>query len=183
MSLLALARLDYNALIPAKAFHLAFDTAFAPAAAAAGLARRGTKWKLIVASHALQLGFPVNRKGAGLSDVPGEFRPEFSWQGGTVSYYQYASEADLAEMQALRRAVVQRVVAQARPNPILASTIDGLDIPLRAQHPDVWLYYFDEHDAAAWGGWFGARIAAWLARFGAAPETLDSWCRRVLWPR
>ena len=178
MSIRALARLDYNALIPAKAFHLAFDTAFAPAAAAAGLARRGTKWKLIVASHALQLGFPVNRKGAGLSDVPGEFRPELSWQG-TVSYYQYTSETDRSEMQALRRAVVQKVVARARPNTLLTVIVDGLDIPLRVQHPDVALYYFDENDAAAWGGWFGARVSAWLARFTATPETLEAWCRRV----
>ena len=124
----------------------------------------------------------MNRSGAGRPDVPGEFRPEISWQG-TVSYYQYASEAELAELQALRRGVVQKVAAQARPNPTLASYVDGLDIPLRAQHPDVWLYYFDERDAAAWGGWFGARIAAWCARFAAAPETLESYCRRVLWPR
>jgi len=172
-------RAPHSALIPAEAFHLAFDAAFAPAAAAAGLSRRGTKWKLVVAGHGLQLGFPVNKRGAGLADIPGEFRPQLSWQG-TVSYYQYTSEAELMEMQALRRGVVQKVVARGRRNAILASTIDGLDIPLRAQHPDVWLYYFDHHDAAAWGGWFGARVSAWLARFTAAPETLEAWCRRVL---
>lgn len=114
--------------------------------------------------------------------MPGEFRPDISWQG-TVSYYQYASEAELAQMQGLRRAVVQKVVARAQPSPLLAVIVDGLDIPLRAQHPDVALYYFDEHDAAAWGGWFGARIAAWCERFAAAPETLEDYCRRVLWRR
>jgi len=172
-------RAPHSALIPAEAFHLAFDAAFAPAAAAAGLSRRGTKWKLVVAGHGLQLGFPVNRRSAGLPDVPGEFRPEIAWQG-TVSYYQYASEADFQEMRALRRAVVQKVVAHAQPNRLLTVIVDGLDIPLRVQHPDVALYYFDENDAAAWGGWFGARVSAWLARFTAAPETLEAWCRRVL---
>ena len=130
----------------------------------------------------MRLGFPVNRRSAGLPDVPGEFRPEITWQGA-VSYYQYTGEADLKEMQALRRAVVQKVVARARPNPLLTVIADSVDIPWRAQHPDIALYYFDEHDAAAWGGWFGARIAAWLERFAAAPETLEGYCRRVLWPR
>jgi len=116
-------RAPHSALIPAEAFHLAFDAAFAPAAAAAGLSRRGTKWKLVVAGHGLQLGFPVNKRGAGLADIPGEFRPQLSWQG-TVSYYQYTSEAELMEMQALRRGVVQKVVARGRRNAILASTID-----------------------------------------------------------
>ena len=166
-------RAPRSVLIPATAFHLAFNAAFAPAAAAAGLLRRGANWKLAVAGHEMRLGFPVSRKTAGLADVPGEFRPEISWQG-TVSYYQYAGEADRAEMQSMRRDVVQKIVARSRPSPLLSAIVDGLDLPLLPQHPDVALYYADERDAVAWGGWFGARIAAWCERFAAAPETLES---------
>jgi hypothetical protein len=134
-----------------------------------------------VAGHELRIAFPASRKAAGLPDVPGEFRPVIDWRG-TVSYYQHASAADVAEMRALRRAVVQKVVAHAHPNPLLSAIVEGLDLPLLPQHPDVALYYFDERDAQAWGGWFGARIAAWRERFAAQPENLDAWCRRVLWP-
>jgi hypothetical protein len=84
-------------------------------------------------------------------------------------------------MQVLRRGVVQKVVAQARPNPLLSVIVRGLDLPLLPQHPHVALYFFDADDATAWGGWFAERIAAWCERFAAMPETLESYCWRVLW--
>jgi hypothetical protein len=121
--------------------------------------------------------------------VPGEFRAVLSWQGpragarddGTVSYYQYAGAVDLAAMQALRRSVVQKVAARAQSNKLLSVMIEGLDLPLLPQHPDVALYYFDGGDAAAWGDWFGSRIGAWIEAFEGAPETLETYCWRVLW--
>jgi hypothetical protein len=137
----------------------------------------------------MRLAFPVSARSAGLPDVPGEFRPVISWQGpragaaddGTVSYYQYAGTGDIAAMQALRRSVVSKVAARAQPNRLLSVIIEGLDLPLLPQHPDIALYYFDNDDAAAWGRWFGGHIGAWIEAFEGAPETLEAHCWRVLW--
>jgi len=178
-------------MIPAEAFYQNFNAAFGAPADLVRKGRRGAKWKWVAAGHEIELSFAVDRKAAGIPDAPGAFWPLLSWQGprygarddGTVSYYQYATEADITEIQSMRRAVVQKVVSRAQPNKLLSVYVEGLDTPLRPNHPQVGLFYFDERDAAAWGGWFGARIAAWRERFAAAPETLESYCRRVLWPR
>jgi hypothetical protein len=127
----------------------------------------------------------VNPKAAGIADCPGEFWPVISWNGprhgprddGSVSYYQY--EAELAPMQALRRAVLEKAAVGQCPG--LPGLREGLEFPLRPQTPHVALYYVDEGDARAWGGWFGDHVAAWLRRFTATPETLDAWCWRELW--
>jgi hypothetical protein len=177
--------------IRAAAFHEAFGAEFAPRAEAAGFRRQGrqaSKWRCAAAGHPLLVNFRVNPKAAGLPGVPGEFWPVIDWQGprygvrddGSISYYQYASEADLAEIQALRHTVIDKAGPET---PYLAILRQGLELPLRIQGPDVALFYLDEADAGAWGSWFGARIAAWLGRFNAAPETLESWCWRVLWAK
>jgi hypothetical protein len=46
-----------------------------------------------------------------------------------------------------------------------------------------WLPYWSSEDATAWGKLFGASIGGWLSRFLANPETLEAWCRRVLWSK
>jgi hypothetical protein len=127
----------------------------------------------------------VNPKAAGIPDCPGEFWPVISWSGprhgprddGSVSYYQY--ETELAAMQAIRRAVLEKPAV--RGCAYLSTLRAGLELPLLPQHPHVALYFTDEQDARAWGGWFGGRIGVWLRRFAAAPETLESWAWRVLW--
>ena len=164
-------------MIAAKDFYAAFGAA--------------AKWKGPLAGHELNVAFTVNRRAAGIADAPGEFWPVIAWDGpkhgprddGTVSYYQYVTGAEAVEIQALRRSVVQKVAARVPPNSLLETIITGLDLPLRPNHPHVALYYFDEGDAAAWGAWFGGHMSAWCGRFAAAPETLESWCRRVLWQK
>lgn len=92
-----------------------------------------------------------------------------SWNGprhgprddGTVSYYQY--ETELASMPAIQRAVLEKPAVQACA---YLATLRSI---------------VDEEDARTWGGWFAGRIAEWLRRFSAAPETLETWAWRVLW--
>jgi hypothetical protein len=108
-----------------------------------------------------------------------------SWNGprhgprddGTVSYYQY--ETELASMQAIQRTVLGKPAVQACA--YLATLRSIVDQGLVPQTPHTALYYVDEQDARAWGGWFAGRIAEWLRRFSAVPETLETWAWRVLW--
>ena len=171
-------------MIRAEVFYREFDAAFAPAARQAGLTRRGrtgAKWR----SAELEFNFRVNPKASMIPECPGEFSPRIAWSGprhgprddGTVSYYQY--EPELAAMQAILRATLEKPAVRACPYlPTLRSMVEQ---PLVPQRPDASLYYADEEDARVWGAWFGTRIAEWLHRFAAAPETLESWAWRVLW--
>jgi hypothetical protein len=182
-------------MIRADAFYSAFDTAFASAAGDAGFrrqGRQGSKWKIRAAGDDLHFNFRVNPKASAIPGAPGEFWPVIVWDGkrynsrddGTVSYYQYLTAAELETVQAMRRAVVENAAAQ---DPLqlgrdhLRIFFSSVELPLTPQNPHVGLYYFDAADAAMWGKWFGEHIGDWLRRFGAEPETLERWARRVLW--
>lgn len=136
----------------------------------------------------LRLAFRVNPKVSALPDWPGEFWPVISWSGprhdarddGTVSYYQYATDTEMAAMQEMRRAVIGKA-KDSLQSVHLETIISGLQLPLRPQNPHVALYCLDQPDASMWGKWFGEHIGEWLRRFGASPETLEAWCWRVLW--
>jgi hypothetical protein len=163
-----------------------FHEAFAPSAADAGLTRRGrkgAKWT----NRELEFNFRVNPKAAGIADCPGEFWPVISWNGprygprddGTVSYYQYVTQSDLGAIQAMRSTVLEKQAV--RGCPYLQTLREGLEPPFYPQQPHSGLFYVDEEDARAWGGWFGGNIAGWLKKFTASPETLEAWVWRVVW--
>jgi len=182
-------------MIRADAFYPAFHAAFAGAAGDAGFrrqGRKGSKWKIRAAGDDLHFNFRVNPKASAIPGWPGEFWPVIVWDGkryntrddGTISYYQYVTAAELEAVQAMRRAVVEKIAAQ---DPLklgrdhLQIFFSSVELPLPPQNPHVGLYYFDEAHAAMWGKWFADNIGEWLRRFCARPETLERWAWRVLW--
>lgn len=187
-------------MIKADAFHRAFDRGFSEPATAAGLTRRRGRASIWLATRpagSLTLSVRVNPKASALPFSPGEFSLDWKWEGprtdpaddGTVSHFQYDTEADRAALPALNAAVLDRAERlEAEPAPLragrdalLAVRREGLALPPVPNHPGHAFYYLDESDADAWGRWLGARLSGWLTRFDAAPETLQAWCWRVLW--
>ncbi|MFZ2956222.1 MAG: hypothetical protein WA705_04975 [Candidatus Ozemobacteraceae bacterium] len=188
-------------MIKAELFRRSFEGGFTPNASSTELVRQSgklIKWEKSFDGNRLVLIFPVNPKASAIPYCPGEFWPVIYWTGpkynerddGLISYYQYASQADIEEIQQLRKAVIKKVgeqnvfdheVYHGIRDASLGSILAGLDAPLAPNHPHTALYYLDEDDAESWGAWFGSHIEAWIVRFRAAPETLEAWCWRNIW--
>lgn len=173
-------------------FYRTFDAGLTATPLPAGMKRlagRGSKWKIPLAEGHLALAFATNARVAGLADHwPGEFRPRLRWTAGAgrdapardVSLFQYTLPAENDAHVQLQRQAVAKFFAATHADPGLRDLLDAGAAPV--PNHDRWFYYFDADDAHAWGGWFGGALPGWLARFAAAPESLDDWCWRVLWP-
>lgn len=176
----------------AEDFYRAFDaglTATPLPGATRRLAGRGSKWKIPLGAGHVALSFATNSRVAGLAaHWPGEFRPTISWTAGAgkelpakdVSFFQYTLPAENHAHVRLMQQAVAKFLAGTHADPGLRDLLDP-DAEPKPNH-DRWFYYFDVDDADAWGRWFGGALPGWLARFAAAPESLEDWCWRVLWP-
>lgn len=190
-----------DSVITSDLFYRRFDEGFEERALQNGLTRmRGkvSRWTLAHGAGPLQFEFRINPKASALPGIPVHFWPLVQWSGpryserdsGLVSWFQYTSEAENRSIQELRRRVLDkanrlefcpdeahRVLARS----VLEMLYLELDDSLRPNHPQPSLFYFDEEDCMVWGEWFGGNLGEWLVRFGAMPETLETWCWRVLW--
>jgi hypothetical protein len=179
----------------------AFDDAFTPSAQRAGLVRvrsKTSKWVLRQNGGDLHFQFQVNPKASAIPYCPGELWALVVWGGprynerddGTVSYFQYTTDAENTSIQQQVKAVIKKVHHQNEfenegfraMRDMMVGIIDaGLEMPPEPRIPNYSLYYLDEADVTAWGQWFARHIAQWIERFQAAPETLEGWAWRVLW--
>lgn len=180
----------------AAEFYGHFERGFVVACLPAGLHRlKGAqpKWKAAVPSGVVTFKFSTNSRIGGLLPLlwPGEFRPLFVWRhksGGEkledmVSFFQYTDPPMVREAVELQRVALDKYLRSRFSEPAertdWVERIGALDEP----KPNVerWFYYFDDADAESWGRYFGGFMAAWLARFNESPESMEGWCRRVLW--
>lgn len=189
-------------MIKAPVFYQAFSAGVVPLARSLGFERPKAdkaKWSATLPQGVLTLDFVVNPKASAIPHCPGEFWPVITWTGpkyddhddGTVSWYQYTTDGEIRQIQDLRRAALNRTAAQETfENDVYRQMRDtslamielGFDDSLPKPHlPHTPLYYLTEVDAAHWGAWFGKHLPTWVERFQARPETLSSWCWRVLW--
>lgn len=158
---------------------------------------------------ALTLFFEVSPKSGGMPGWPGHFRPlveagalrHNARDDGAVSWYQFTDGATEEAMQALQRDVLAKVAAQGKAPPRgadpeqakMAAFLRGslktclnimradLARPFEPRLPHAPLYYLDEDDARRWGALLGASLDGWIARWSAAPETLEGHMWRVHW--
>lgn len=190
-------------MISSEIFYAAFDEGFRPAMQVLPARRmkgKPSRYEVQTAAGPLQMAFKANPKASAIPHVPGEFWPVIigpeSLRGsepgddGSISWYQYTSEADVQEIQALRWHVYEKVAAQdtfsneayrGMRDSSLGLVRMSIEAPLDARLPSTALHYLDAVDARAWGGLFAAQLREWLARFEAAPETLDRYMWRVHW--
>lgn len=188
-------------MITSDIFYRHFDEGFSESARRNGLTRmRGnvSRWSLAHRTGALQFNFQINPKASAMPNIPGHFWPIVQWEGqrynerdtGLVSWFQYSSESESNMVQNLRRHVIEKADEQLSfdndpHSRMVKIMVEGLhldlDIPLLPNFPQPSLFYLDKQDCTEWGSLFGRNLAQWLARFDAAPETLESWCWRVLW--
>ncbi len=152
------------------------------------------KWKYALADGAFHFSISTNFKAAGLQEYLfwlGEFRLLLAWQRGRgkhkqmfdVSLFQYANETEIATYRELQRQALQKFFDERSevPNGPLGMYLTDLSY---GPKPNIaeWCHYWDAADATSWGIWYATILSYWPARFLAAPETLDDWAWRVLWP-
>jgi len=180
----------------APEFYEHFESGFAAASSQVRLRRLKSpqpKWTTQAADGTVTFKFSTNSKAAGLLPLlwPGEFRPLIEWRHATpkgkveesLSFFQYTSQVQVDEAIALQRAAIGKYLRgryeRKQDQDQWIATFD----PFHAPVPNIeqWFYYFDSVDAASWGRYFGSYIGSWLHLFNQQPESLDSWCWRVLW--
>lgn len=141
----------------------------------------------------------MNPKASAIPHQPGEFWPELVAppgirdplrpDDGTLSWYQFTTPAQVADIQQLRQAVVDSVPLRGSSDNVMLE-ITGMDAGypemLTANAPEprmphTRLYYATETDAESWGRLFGAELPGWLDAFVAEPETLQQHMWRVHW--
>lgn len=164
------------------------------------LRRRGKipKYQADTPVGSVNLWFKVNGKASALPYQAGEFWPVIeaaslrynARDDGTLSWYQFADEADQNEMRSLQQGVRDKVAALENIQPEFWARIrdsnvrfmsDFIEMGFRVGHPHTSLYYLDEEDAQNWGRLLGRQLQGWLDRFRAAPETLEGYMWRVHW--
>jgi hypothetical protein len=173
----------------ADEFQARFEAVFAPVADALGMVRRRNRrlcWTFGRGALALAFDFALNPKASGqLPHYPGEFALTISLPGTSpqpqatmVSLFQYTTDAEVDGYVAIEDLALQRFLAG---NPDLATLFPP---DLRRPGPSIaqWCHYVSGDDVQRWAGWYASVIPQWLPRYLAAPESLEDWCWRVLWP-
>jgi hypothetical protein len=190
-------------MIKSDIFYARFDEGFGAAVQRLPVRRlkgKVSKYELASASGPVQLLFQVNPKASAMPYAPGEFWPVLTAPAslrrgepsddGTISWYQYTSDADHQAVQALQRRVYEKVAAQeAFSHELYRDLRDQslemmrtvIEPPLEPRFPSTPLHYLDGDDAQAWGALFAAQLPGWLERFQASPETLERYMWRVHW--
>jgi hypothetical protein len=190
-------------MIKSDIFYTRFDQGFEAAVPLLPIRRlkgKVSKYELASSSGPVQLLFQVNSKASAMPYAPGQFWPVITAPAslrsgepsddGTISWYQYTSDAANQEVQALQRRVYEKVASQdAFSHELYRDLRDqslemmrtSIESPLEPRFPSTPLHYLDGDDAQAWGALFAAQLPDWLARFQAGPETLDRYMWRVHW--
>lgn len=153
---------------------------------------KNAKWRAITSVGTVVFSFMTNVKVSTLDDIwPGEFRVDVQWkhpnsvvpQGDFVSLFQYIETGDLMGLEMLQKSAVSKFLQQRFSEEALREEwifhFKPFDLP--SVQFDSWMYYFDEHDAFAYGQWFGALMPIWLARFDEFPEQKNTYVSRVFW--
>jgi hypothetical protein len=153
------------------------------------MVRRGRRrlcWQHGHGPLSMAFDFALNPKAAGpVPAHPGEFTLTISLPGNSnhplasmVSLFQYTTGAEVDRYVAIEAQAIERFAA-ARPE--LAS-----QFPAESQRPvpnvSQWCHFVDGDDVDRWAAWYAGLIPAWIPRYQAAPESLEDWCWRVLWP-
>jgi hypothetical protein len=190
-------------MIKSDIFYTRFDEGFRAAVErlpVRRLKRKVSTYELAGSSGPVQLLFPVNPKASAMPYAPGEFWPVITAPAplrsgepsddGTISWYQYTSDADNQEVQALQRRVYDKVASQEMfshelyrdlRDQSLAMMRTAIEAPPEPRFPSTPLHYLDGDDAQAWGALFATQLPDWLARFEANPETLERYMWRAHW--
>lgn len=180
----------------AAEFYKHFEAAFAAASHDIGLRRLKSpqpNWTAKAAVGIVSFKFSTNSRAAGLLPMlwPGEFRPLFEWSHLTgaertrepLSFFQYADPGLVEGAVTLQRSAIQKYLRGRYEHESEREKWIAKFDPFHKPVPNIeqWFYYFDAADALSWGRYFGGFIGKWLESFNQHPESLDSWCARVLW--
>ena len=176
--------------LSADDFQARFEAAFAPVADALGMVRRGRRrlcWQHGHGPLSMAFDFALNPKPAApLPDHPGEFALTISLPGNSnhplasmVSLFQYTTDAEVDRYVAIESRAVARFVAE---HPDAAASFPP-EAPRPVPNVSQWCHFTDGDDVDAWAGWYAALVPEWIPRYQAAPESLEDWCWRVLWPQ
>ena len=169
------------------AFQSRFEAVFGPVADAHGMRRRAGRrlcWQHGQGPLSMAFDFALNAKTAPFR--PGEFALTISLPGNSnhplasiVSLFQYLREDEADGWVAVETRALARAIADA---PELAAEFPA---PPERPAPNVsrWCHFADLADVERWAQWYAAVVPAFIPRYRADPETLEDWCRRVLWPR
>ncbi len=173
----------------ADEFQARFEAVFGPVADALGMVRRGRRrlcWQHGHGPLSMAFDFAINEKAAKLMPgYPGEFSLTVSLPGNSnhplasmVSLFQYTTDEEVDRFVAIESQAVDRFVAA---HPDMANLFPaGSRRP--AANVSQWCHYVDGGDVDRWAGWYAELIPTWIPRYQAAPESLEDWCWRVLWP-
>ena len=175
--------------LDADGFQSRFEAAFAPVADSLAMVRRARRrlcWQHGHGPLSMAFDFALNPKAERpQAAYPGEFTLTISLPGNSnhplasmVSLFQYTTENEVDRYVRIEGTAIDRFLAGS---PEMANLFpEGARRP--AANVSQWCHFVDGDDVDRWAAWYAGLIPAWIPRYQAAPESLEDWCWRVLWP-